>query len=479
MNRKSSPFLWLAFFILVRQPLCAEPSRKPNFLVIMGEAQGWASASVQMDDQNPGSKGRIVRTPNLEKIAAAGMRFAEFYAASPRCTPTRAALFTGKSPTALHMTFVNEGRKDDPNDAGRKVIPPHCTTELPESELTIAGLLKKEGYATAHFGKWHVGRANPAKHGFDENDGPNNNGGPEDVENPNPKQVFKTAESGMDFMARQAKANKPFFLQISHYAGRGGTDARPETYAEVRKRVTSDRDSRMVGPAAVNEDMDATLGMLVAKLDELGIAGNTYFIYTADHGAQGHNDNGPLAGGKGTVREGGVRVPLIMRGPGISAGACSHVRASTVDLFPTIAALAQSKEVLPRGIEGGSLVPALKGGNGPVVSRLREEFVVHFPHYDKDAQGPASTLLLGRHKLVRSYETGELRLYDLAADIGETRDLAKEQAPLVADLDRRLGEYLKAVGAQMPSENPSYDPAKARPFEERKGGRKKNQEPAK
>lgn len=478
MTREISLLFRMALSILLLAPLQAQAVPRPNFLVIMGEAQGWASASVQMDDQNPGSKGRIVRTPNLEKIAAAGMRFAEFYAASPRCTPTRAALFTGKSPTALHMTFVNEGKKDDPNEAGRKVLSPHCTTELPETELTIAGLLKKEGYATAHFGKWHVGRANPSKHGFEENDGPNNNGGPDDVENPNPKEVFKTAASGMEFMARQAKANKPFYLQISHYAGRGGTDARPETYAEVRKRANSDRDARLVGPAAVNEDMDATLGMLVAKLDELGIAGNTYFIYTSDHGAQGHNDNGPLAGGKGTVREGGIRVPLIVRGPGVSAGACSHVRASTVDLFPTIAALAQSKEVLPRGIEGGSLVPALKGA-APTVSRAREEFVVHFPHYDKDAQGPASALLFGKYKLVRSYESGESRLYDLATDIGETRDLSKEKAVETAELDRRLADYLKAVGAQMPMMNASYDPAKARPFEERKGGRKKNQEPAK
>lgn len=479
MTRKNSPFFWMALFILMPPSLWAQASSKPNFLVVMGEAQGWASASVQMDDQNPGSKGRIVRTPNLEKIAAAGMRFAEFYAASPRCTPTRAALFTGKSPTALHMTFVNEGKKDDPNEAGRKVVSPHCITELPETEVTIASLLKKEGYATAHFGKWHVGRANPSKHGFDENDGPNNNGGPEDVENPNPKEVFKTAASGMEFMARQARANKPFYLQISHYAGRGGTDARPETYAEVRKRATSDRDSRLVGPAAVNEDMDATLGLLVAKLDELGIAGNTYFIYTSDHGAQGHNDNGPLAGGKGTVREGGVRVPLIMRGPGIGAGVCSHVRASTVDLFPTIAALALSKGVLPRGIEGGSLVPALNGGLAPAVIRPREEFVVHFPHYDKDAQGPASTLLLGKYKLVRSYESGESRLYDLATDLGETRDLAGEKAAETAELDRCLSNYLKAVGGQMPTINASYDPTKARAFEERKGGRKKNQEPVK
>jgi arylsulfatase A-like enzyme len=334
-------------------------------------------------------------------------------------------------------------------------------------------VLKRAGYATAHFGKWHVGRTSPARHGFDENDGPNNNGGPENVENPNPKQAFATADLGMDFMARQAKAGKPFYLQVSHYAGRGGTDALPETYADVRRRATTDRDQRLVGGAAVTQDMDTTIGQLLAKLDELGIAGRTYVIYTSDHGAQGRNANGPLANGKGTVWEGGIRVPLIVRGPGIKAGTCTHVRASTVDLFPTIAAIAQVREPLPKNLEGGNLEPVFSGAPNATVKRAREEFVVHFPHYDKDEQGPASAIILGNYKLIRPYETGVPFLYDLAKDIGEQHDLAKEKAKEVAELDRRLSDYLKTVAAQMPSPNAAFDPSKAKPFEERRGGKGK------
>jgi arylsulfatase A-like enzyme len=467
--------LFFLFFALtaLSGAFAADALNRPNFVVIMGEAQGWASASVQMDDAVPGSKSPFARTPSLEKLAAGGMRFANFYAASPRCTPTRAAFFTGRSPAALHMTFVGEGmggKESGFSQTGSKLVPAPASQELPEVETTIAELLKREGYATAHFGKWHIGRVNPARHGFEENDGPNNNGGPENAENPNPKQAFATAELGMDFMARQAKAGKPFYLQVSHYAGRGGTDARPETYADVRQRATSDRDQRLAGSAAVAQDMDATIGMLMTRLDALGLADRTYVIYTADHGAQGRNANGPLANGKGTVWEGGIRVPLIVRGPGIKAGTCTHVRASTVDLFPTIAAMARVKEPLPRNLEGGSLAAVLGSAPGATVKRAREEFVVHFPHYDKDEQGPASALLLGNDKLIRPYEKDAPLLFDLSKDLGEQHDLAKDRAKEAAELDRRLSEYLTAVGAQMPTPNPKFDPANPQPFQERRGG---------
>ena len=454
----------------------AADSARPNFVVIMGEAQGWASCSVQMDDAVPGSRSPLAHTPSLEKLAAGGMRFANFYASSPRCTPTRAALFTGRSPAALHMTFVGEGkggRESSFSETGSKLIPAEQVSQLPESEVTIAALLKREGYATAHFGKWHVGRVSPVRHGFDENDGPNNNGGPENVENPNPKQAFAITERGMDFMERQAKAGKPFYLQISHYAGRSGTDARAETYADVRRRATTDRDQRLVGGAAVTQDMDTTIGMLMTKLEALGIADRTYFIYTSDHGAQGRNANGPLANGKGTVWEGGLRVPLIVRGPGVKPGVCSHTFATTVDILPTIAAIAHMKETLPKNIEGGSLGAVLGGATNAMVKRAREEFVVHFPHYDKDEQGPASALLLGSEKLIHPYETNVPMLFDLAKDIGEQHDLAKERAKETAALEQRMNEYLKSVGAQMPVPNPKYDPSKAQPFQERRGGKGK------
>jgi arylsulfatase A-like enzyme/phosphatidylethanolamine-binding protein (PEBP) family uncharacterized protein len=464
-----------------QSPQTLNGAERPNFIVIMGEAQGWASSSVQMDDAVPGSKSSLAHTPSLEKLAAGGMRFANFYAASPRCTPTRAAFLTGRSPAALHLTFVGEGRgggESSFSEAGSKLIPAPVNQELPDDETTIPEVLKRAGYTTAHFGKWHVGRTSPAKHGFDENDGPNNNGGPENVENPNPKQAFATAELGMDFMTRQAKSGKPFYLQISHYAGRGGTDARPETYTDVRQRAESERDQRMIGSAAVTQDMDATIGKMLAKLDALGIADRTYFIYTADHGAQGRNANGPLANGKGTVWEGGIRVPLIVRGPGIMAGTCTHVRASTVDLFPTIAAIARTKEPLPKSLEGGSLTALLSGAPSPKVQRTREEFVVHFPHYDKDEQGPASSLLLGNDKLIRPYETGVVMLFDLSKDISEQHDLAKDRTEEAAELDRRLSDYLRIVNAQMPTPNSKFDPTNLQPFQDRKGGKgRKKEEP--
>ncbi len=209
---------------------------QPNFVFILGEGHGWSSTSVQMDDAVPNSKSELIRTPNLERLAQAGMRFANFYAPSPRCTPSRATFFTGISPAQLHMTFVGEGRGDTGGaDAGEKVIPPRCVLELPEHTTTIAELLQRAGYATAHLGKWHVGRVTPARHGFDESDGATRNGGPENVSNPHPKQLYGMTERGMDFMTRQVQAGRPFYLQLSHYASRQGGDASPEAHCHRRR----------------------------------------------------------------------------------------------------------------------------------------------------------------------------------------------------------------------------------------------------
>jgi arylsulfatase A len=430
---------------------------RPNFLFLIGEGQGWSTLSVPMDDRVPGSKSREIQTPNLDGIAKGGMRFSNFHSPSPRCTPSRAAYFTGKSPAQLHMTFVNEGRGDNGGGPGTRLIPARASTELAEGETTIAELLKRSGYATAHFGKWHLGRANPSRHGYDESDGATSNGGPENVPNPNPKQAYASAERGMDFMARAVKAGKPFYLQVAQYAGRDELDARPETFAAVEKRLGG-REANRAGAAAVAEDADITYGMLLKKLDELGVADHTYIIYTTDHGTPGRNT--PLSGGKGTVSGGGLRVPMLIKGPGIKPGTFARLRATGVDLFPTIAELAGVNWSSVGGIEGGSLLPVLQGGGEGKVKRPREEFVVHFPHYDKDPVGPASAIYLGDFKLIRIYETGERRLFDLAKDPGERGDLARQMPEKVAELDRRLSEYLKSVDAQMPTPNSKSDPSK-------------------
>jgi len=473
--KPSLPALLICALTAVPTALQAQASvRPPNFVVILGEGAGWNTTPVPMDDTVPASKSDLLQTPALARLANEGMRFTNFYAASARCTPSRAAIFTGKSPAQLHMTFINDGRRRDGDagaDPGLKLIAPAALMELPAGELTIGDVLKRAGYATAHFGKWHVGRVSPSQHGFDENDGPTGNEGPDRNENPNPGEAFGMTERGIAFMAKQAKGGKPFYLQMSHYPGRRGeADARPETYAAVRQRAGAN-DARRVASAAILEDMASAIGEVLKKLDELGIANNTYVIYTTDHGAQGRNANRPLAGGKGTLLEGGIRVPFIIRGPGIKAGTYSRVPATDVDLLPTIAALARVTAPLPAGLEGGSLIPAL-AARGPV-KRPREELFFHFPHYDEGNDGPVSAVILGHDKLIKNYETGAVHLYDLSKDLAEQHDLAGESPQKAADLDRRLVEYLKTVNAQLPLLNPAYDPSKARPLDERRGGPRK------
>lgn len=428
-------------------PAPAAAAARPNFVVILAEAQGWAQTSVTMDDRVPESRSRVFRTPAVERLAREGMRFTFGYAASPRCTPSRAALFTGRSPAALHMTYVGVGRER--GAAATALLPPEPILELPRETVTVAELLRSAGYATAHFGKWHVGRTSPAEHGFAESDGPTSNGGPDNVASPNPKQAFGLTARGIAFLRHAHRAGQPFYLQLSHYPNQ----ERKEGGGGRRNADTAGAESSVI---------DQTVQQLLEALDAEGLAGSTYVIYTADHGGQGRNANAPLSGGKGAVTEGGLRVPFLVRGPGIAGGVCSRVPVTGCDVLPTLLDLAGLAAPPPAGVEGGSLVPVLRDptGRGRVV-RPREELVFHFPHYDLGNGGPATALLVGGEKLVRNYETGSRRLFDLETDPGETRDLAAARPERVADLSTRLDAYLREVNAQLARPNPAYDPAKA------------------
>jgi len=438
------------------------PARPPNFIVIYGEGSGWSSTSAQMDDRNPASKSSAIRTPNIERLALSGMRFSAGYAASPRCTPSRAALLTGRSPAQLHMTFVGDGRRGLQDgefaNTGGKLLTPSPQLELPAETVTLAEYLKRAGYATAHFGKWHLGRVSPSQHGFDENDGANGNGGPDNVPTPNPKQALAMTAKGVDFMERQAKTGKPFYLQLSHYPNQ------PEKGSSERPPKTSDDETTFA---------DQSLGQLLDAVARLGLSGNTYILYTTDHGTPGRN--APLTGGKSTVWEGGLRVPFIVSGPGVKAGACSHVRVTQMDVFPTFAELAGAQEVLPHGMEGGSFAGVLKQGGTGEVKRPREEFVAHFPHYDKDTLGPASAIYVGDLKLIHVYETGALKLFNLASDVGERHDLVAQMPDMAKALDARLMTYLQAVNAQLPKPNPDYNPTQPTETKRQGGGKRKAQ----
>lgn len=438
-----------------------EAAQRPNFVFILGEGQGWTSTSVQMDPREPRSKSDFFYTPSLARLAEQGMRFSRFYAPSPRCTPSRATYFTGVSPAALRMTFVNI--KGSASAA-------EFSSSLPTSTTTIAERLKPAGYATAHFGKWHVGRPAPEEHGFDESDGSTGNSDQFRSSNPNPKQFYLTAQKGIDFMTRNTRASRPFFLQISHYPGRSALDAKPETVEIIRQR-TGNRDPRFLSAAAVALDADIATGQVLDAIKRLGIEDNTYLIYTTDHGTPGRN--GLLNSGKGSVYDGGLRVPLIIRGPGIQSGVFSDSLTLGADLYPTISDLAGISVPLPKSVEGGSLKSILQNSGRGTVTRPRSEYVVHFPHYDHDPAGPASAIYVGNYKLIHYYARKQNLLFNLHNDIGEQNDLATTKPAKVAELVERMNAYLHSVNAAFPTIDPNrqFTQRKPKGDKPRKGGK--------
>ena len=444
--------------------LSTSAAKRPNILFLLSDDQAWAGLSCQMHPDMPESKHPIVETPNIAKLAEQGMRFSAAYAPAPVCSPTRISLQTGWNPAALRWT------KAAPPETGRRLIEGETRKSIREQEVTIAELLKTAGYATAHFGKWHLGGGGPEAHGYDESDGDTGNNDAAPHLPPNPVDIFGMGTRAADFMKQSRDAGKPFFIQMSYHALHYPENASPDLIEKYRKLAGGGNDKE-IGRAAIAEDLDRGVGELLAKLDELGLSGTTYVIYMSDNGGSNRRT---LMGGKGDVWEGGIRVPLIVRGPGVAANSCCHQRVVGYAWFPTVCGWAGLTELVPANLDGGDISHLLAGSNEPV-KRPREELVFHFPHYQGDT--PHSAILLGSHKLIEFYETGERRLFDLASDIGERRDLAAEKPELAAQLATRLHAYLKEVDASMPRLNSNFD-VTAEPLMRKGGKRKKGGEKA-
>ena len=444
----------------------------PNIILFLVDDQGWTGTSVQMDDTVPGSKSDYYRTPALERLAASGMRFSNAYAPHPNCSPTRMSIQTGKGPVRLGSTDILDVVPGTPTFFKgfhdrfyvNKPLNVHFPiTDIPDEETTIAEFVKAHApqYATAHFGKWHLKGGDPGRHGYDEHDGPTTNAegthGP-----PNPKRIDGITDRSVAFLDRVAGEGRPFLLQVSHYAVHTPIRARPETVQEYEERQGGVHSNS--GYGAMTENLDESLAAVMAKLDELGLAGNTYVFYTSDNGGEVFRDptsNLPLKKGKTHVWEGGIRVPLIVSGPGIEAGTASGVTVSGYDFFATFAELIGIDEPLPEDQDGGSMVPVLHAGGTGSVERAGEDFIWYYPHY-RNMKGvlPQAAIRSGDYKLVKFYETGSIHLYDLSADLGEANDLAKTMPDRANDLHGRLNAYLSDVGAKIPTPNPNYDPKK-------------------
>lgn len=429
------------------------PDARPNIVLMVVDDQSWDGLSVAMHPQIASSRSTVVRTPNIERLAHEGMRFSAAYAPAPVCSPTRVSIMTGKSPAAVGWTRAGPSATAADNP---KLLPPQNPRDIADAEVTIAEVLRDAGYATAHLGKWHLGGGGPERHGFDVSDGDLGNEAAAGFTDPNPVDIFGMAERAEEFMVGTQERDQPFFLQLSWHALHAPQNALASTRAHYES-IPGLRD-RQVDRAALAEDLDTGVGRVLAAIDRLGLRENTYVIYMSDNGG-GAGGRGPLTGGKGTLGEGGIRVPFIIRGPGIAPDSWCDERIVGFDLYPTVMEWA-GIEAASTTLEGGSIGRVAKG-EAREIQRPTKELVFHFPHY-QGAGGPQSAIYLGKFKLIHFYETGASVLYDIDADPGERTDLAHAMRDRVRALERMLAGRLVDLGAEMAMPNSSYDPAKPR-----------------
>jgi arylsulfatase A-like enzyme len=387
-------------------------------------------------------------TPRLDRLARQGLRFTSA-CAEPVCSPTRAAILTGKAPARLHLTTFLPGRPDTP---AQKLLHPRIELQLPLKEKTVARLLREAGYATACIGKWHLGGAGfgPDRHGFDVVHAGRANTTPSDTEGG--KGEHDLTRRALRFL--DDNKGRPFFLYLAHNTPHIPLGAKPEL-------VQKYRDAFNPTYAAMVNTLDTCVGQVLDRLDELGLAERTLVVFASDNGGlhvlefpdSPATHNTPYRAGKGFLYEGGLRVPLIVRWPGhVKAGQTSDVPVSMTDWTPTL--LGACGVPAPEKLDGVSLVPLLEGGRRPARSLFW-----HFPHYTNQGGRPGGAVRDGDWKLIEHYEDGRVELFNLARDAGETEDLAGAEPRRAADLKARLAAWRKEVGAQENTPNPKFDAA--------------------
>jgi uncharacterized sulfatase len=445
----------------------APAKRPPNIVFFLVDDMGWTDPHCYGNDFH--------ETPNIDRLAAEGMRFTNAYAACPVCSPTRASIMTGKYPATLNLTDFIPGHWRP----WEKLVVPKMNLQLPLNEVTFAEELKRAGYVSGAFGKWHLGgRANyPAAQGFDEfivtggrHFAPNFRFTAEPP-------LEKTQRPGKneylgDFLTRRAERflsdhrDAPFVLYLSHYAVHIPLEAQQRLIAKYEKKTPKPKD-RVNNPiyAAMVEHVDRSLGRIVQKLDELNLADNTILIFFSDNGGLYKRFDGkgtvvmsntPLREEKGTLYEGGIREPLIVRWPGVvEPGSLCDEPVTSVDFFPTMVEIAGLQSRAQHRVDGVSLLPLFRQ-----TGRLNRRAIYwHYPHYHHTT--PAGAVRAGDFKLIEYFDDGRVELYNLRDDIGETTNLAKNMPRKAQQLRNMLAAWRKSVGARMPTKNPDYDPQQA------------------
>jgi arylsulfatase A-like enzyme len=465
---------------------------RPNLLLILLDDYGW------MDTGCYGSS--FYETPNLDRLAARGMRFTDAYAACPVCSPTRASLMSGKYPANVGVTDWIDWHGHCHPCRGRLVDAPYVE-HLPATETSVATALREGGYATWHVGKWHLGREThfPERHGFDVNVAGCMWGCPikgyfSPWQIPNYPDDGSQGEYLTDRMTDEAirlvrrhDQHRPFFLNLWHYAVHTPIQAKAEDVARFREKArqmgldritplvpgehfpTAQKQRQRVQRRLLQSDptyaamvwnMDWNLGRLFTALEETGQLDNTLILFTSDNGglatAEGSpTSNLPLNEGKGWMYEGGTREPLIAAWPGVIApGSVCSVPVTSPDFYPTLLAAAGLPLRPAQHQDGVSFLPLLQGAT----SLDREALFWHYPHYGNQGGTPGSSIRAGDWKLIEFFEDGRLELYHLRDDVGELRNLAAHEPQRVRQLHAQLRAWRDRMNAKYPLPNPAHVP---------------------
>ncbi len=487
----------IVFMVLVQPTFAQNETKQPNIILILADDLGWA------DLQCYGST--FYETPNLDKLAAKGIRFKNAYASCPVCSPTRASILTGKYPIKTGVTDWIKGRQE--NGKARdyeKMIAQPFNYFLKQEEETIAEIALTNNYKTFFAGKWHLGEGQenwPEANGFQINKGGFSKGSPAGFKNDStggfftpynnprlsdgPKGEYLTdrlTSEGISFL--EENKNAPFFLMYSLYAVHNPLQA-PKNLVkkyQAKRKALNIADSlrfkkdepwmrfekgwknRMVQDnavyAAMIENMDENIGRLLNKLDSLGLSDNTLIIFTSDNGclstAEGSpTSNGVLKAGKGWLYEGGIRVPLILKWPGkIKAGQVSEMPVSSVDIFPTLYKAMYKKTVMNKAVDGKDIISLLANEK----NSLGRSIFWHYPHYSNQGGKPGAAMLNNNFKLIMNYEDNSIELYNLKNDKEERYNLAATNKNLATKYKKVLENWLKDNRAKFPIPNPLYNP---------------------
>jgi len=414
---------------------------RKNIIFILVDDMGWRDLGCYGSD--------FYETPNIDKLAREGVRFTNAYSAHPVCSPTRSSIATGKYPARLHVTAYIPGKE---MPYAKLSHPADWTKYLKMSEITYAEVLREHGYKTFHAGKWHLGEIDPIYHGFDEVD--KNLG--HSAGTADPKNDMRYTTTAMDFIEKNK--DSLFLAVISHNTVHVALETRKELEDKYNAKEPGSFGQNNAVMAGMIESLDQSVGMLMDKLEDLHLMDKTYIIFLSDNGGlKTATSNLPLRGGKSQCYEGGIRVPLIVKGPRLPGNIQVAYPAISNDIFPTMLSMAGIELMPDAHLDGISLMPLLTGDRTELD---RQNLFFHYPHYQN--LPPHSAVRSGNWKLIEHYEDGKVELFDLSSDLGESKNLAGSLTGKRDELLDLLHNHLAEIGAQLPTPNPNYNPVRER-----------------